>query len=103
MRLYLSDIRKGLFGARNRQMENADLKKPAFVFWMRRSRLGPGRITRFEHLEQAVDCVMQHSLARSAQVAWIKTVTHHLDMDQIRAMARHDGLVSYLSKTELAR
>ena len=80
-------------------MEEVDLKQPAFVFWMHPSRLGPGRITRFDDLERAVDCVMQHSLARTTQIAWIKTVTQHLDMDQIRAMARHAGLVSYLSKT----
>jgi len=28
-----------------------DLTRPAIVFWMRPSRLQPGRVTRFHHLE----------------------------------------------------
>src|SRR5918996_6087530 len=81
-------------------MDNADLTQPAFVFWMRCSKLRPGGVTRFDRLDDAVNCVMQHALARTAPVAWIKTMNRHLDMDQIRNIARHSGLVSYLSKSE---
>jgi hypothetical protein len=84
-------------------MSNVDLTLPAFVFWLRGSRAGrPGGITRFDRLEDAVNCVMQHAFARTEQVAWIKTVDRHLNMDQIRNVARHSGLVGYLSKTEEA-
>jgi hypothetical protein len=83
-------------------MDNVDLTGPAFVFWMRspKSRRGLGGVTRFDRLEDAINCVMQHAFARTAPVAWIKTMHRHLDMDQIRSIARHSGLVSYLSKTE---
>ena len=82
-------------------MDNgADLTQPAFVFWMPASKLRRGGVTRFDRLEDAVNCVMQHAFARTAPVAWIKTMNLHLDMDQIRSIARHSGLVSYLSKTE---
>lgn len=81
-------------------MDNVDLTQPAFVFWMRRSKLRSGGVTRFDRLEDAVNCVMQHAFARSEQIAWIKTTSRHLDMDQIRNIARHIGLVSFLSKTE---
>jgi hypothetical protein len=77
-----------------------DLTQPAFVFWMRPSRFQPGRVTRFARLEDAVRCVMQHLGARTEPVAWIKTSSGHLEMDQIRGIARHSGLVSFLSKTE---
>jgi hypothetical protein len=84
-------------------MPDVDLTLPAFVFWLRGSRAGrPGGITRFNRLEDAINCVMQHAFARSEQVAWIKTMDRHLDMDQIRSVARHSGLVSYLSKAEEA-
>jgi hypothetical protein len=84
-------------------MGNVDLTLPAFVFWLRGSRAGrPGGVTRFDRLEDAVNCVMQHAFARTEQVAWIKAMDRHLDMDQIRNVARHSGLVSYLSKTEEA-
>jgi hypothetical protein len=43
---------------------------------------------------------MQHWLARKEPVAWIKTTNRHLEMDQIRGIARRSGLVSFLSKTE---
>jgi hypothetical protein len=81
-------------------MDNVDPKEPAFVFWMqsRKSRLGG--VTRFDRLEDAVNCVMQHAFARTASVAWIKTMHGHLDMDQIRSLARHSDLVGYLTKTE---
>jgi hypothetical protein len=82
-------------------MDNVDLTRPAFVFWMRRSQAGRlGGVTRFDRLEDAVNCVMQHAFARTEPVAWIKTMDRHLDMDQIRSVARHSGLVSYVSKTE---
>jgi hypothetical protein len=32
-------------------MDNVDLTQPAFVFWMRRSKLRYGRVTRFDRLE----------------------------------------------------
>ena len=84
-------------------MDNGDdLTQPAFVFWMQVSKLRAGGVTRFDRLEDAVQCVMQHAFARTAPVAWIKTMNRHLDMDQIRSIARHSGLVSYLSKTEPA-
>lgn len=83
-------------------MGNVDLTRPAFVFWLRRSEAGRPGVTRFDRLEDAVNCVMQHAFARTEQVAWIKTIDRHLDMDQIRNVARHSGLVSYLSKTEAA-
>jgi hypothetical protein len=81
-------------------MDDVELTQPAFVFWMRSSKLRPGGVTRFDRLEDAVDCVMQHAFARTASVAWIKTMKRHLDMDQIRSIARHSALVSYASKTE---
>jgi hypothetical protein len=81
-------------------MEDIDLTQPAFVFWMRSRKSQLGGVTRFDRLEDAVHCVMQHAFARTAPVAWIKTMSRHLDMDQIRSIARHSGLVSYLSKTE---
>jgi hypothetical protein len=62
----------------------------------------PAGVTRFDRLEDAVNCVMQHAFARTEQVAWIKAMDCHLDMDQIRNVARHSGLVSFLSKTEEA-
>jgi hypothetical protein len=81
-------------------MNDVELNGPAFVFWMRRSKTGrPGGVTRFDHLEDALNCVMEHAFARSEQVAWIKTMNRHLDMDQIRNVARQSGLVSYLSRT----
>jgi hypothetical protein len=81
-------------------MDNVDLSQPAFVFWTRLSRFHPGKVTRFDHLENAIDCIMQHALARTASVAWIKTMNQHLEMDQIRSIARHSSLVNYLSKAE---
>ncbi len=82
-------------------MPDVDLTLPAFVFWLRGSRAGrPGGVTRFDRLEDALNCVMQHAFARTEQVAWIKAMDRHLDMDQIRSFARHSGLVNYLSKTE---
>ena len=84
-------------------MDNGeDLTQPAFVFWMQGSRLRAGGVTRFDRLEDAVNCVMQNAFARTAPVAWIKSMNRHLDMDQIRSMARHSDLVSYLSKTNAA-
>ena len=80
-------------------MDHVDLKQPAFVFWIRSSKSRLGGVTRFDRLEDAVNCVMQHAFARTTAVAWIKTMNLHLDMDQIRSIARHSGLVSYLSKT----
>jgi len=82
-------------------MNNVDLTLPAFVFWLRGSRARrPGGVTRFDRLEDAVNCVMQQAFARTEQVAWIKAMDRHLDMDQIRNVARHSGLVSYLSKSD---
>jgi hypothetical protein len=81
-------------------LNSVDLAQPAFVFWMRSSRFQPGRVTRFDHLAKAIDCVMQHSFAQSAQVAWIKTRDRHLDMDKIRKIAHHSDLVGFLSKTK---
>jgi hypothetical protein len=70
-------------------MGNVDRTRPAFVFWLRGARAGrPGGVTRFDRLEDAVNCVMQHAFARTEQVAWIKTMDRHLDMDQIRNVAR---------------
>ncbi len=80
-------------------MDNLDLTAPAFVFWLRSPKSQLGGVTRFDRLEDAVNCVMQHAFARTAPVAWIKTMNLHLDMDHIRSIARHSGLVSYLSKT----
>ena len=83
-------------------MDNGnDLTQPAFVFWMQGSRLRSGGVTRFDRLGDAVNCVMQHAFARTAPVAWIKTMNRHLDMDQIRSIARHCDLVSVLSKAHL--
>jgi len=78
-------------------MENVDLTQSAIVFWIRSPNLQPGVVTRFDRLDDAVRSVMQHS---SAPVAWIKTMDRHLDMDEIRSIARHSGLVSYLSRSE---
>ena len=81
-------------------MDDLELTQPAFVFWMRSSKLRPGGVTRFDRLEDAVECIMQHAFARTAPVAWIKTMNRHLDMDQIRSIAGHSDLISNLSKTE---
>src|SRR5262245_63112701 len=82
-------------------MGTVGVTPPAFVFWLRGPRGGrPGGVTRFDRLQDAVNCVMLHAFARTEQVAWIKAIDRHLDMDQIRNVARHSGLVSYLSKTE---
>jgi hypothetical protein len=81
-------------------MDNVDLTQAAIVFWMPSSRFQPGKVTRFDRLEDAVDSIMQHALARTAWVAWIRTMNQHLDMDQIRSISRHADLVSYLSKTD---
>ena len=75
-------------------MDDLELTQPAFVFWMRSSKLRPGGVTRFDRLEDAVECIMQHAFARTAPVAWIKTMNRHLDMDQIRSIARHSGLIT---------
>jgi hypothetical protein len=73
-------------------MDNGDdLTQSAFVFWMPGSRLRAGGVTRFDSLEDAVNSVMQHAFARTASVAWIKTMNRDLDMDQIRGIARHSG------------
>jgi hypothetical protein len=84
-------------------MDQVDLTQPAFVFWMRASKFKPGRITRFDQLEKAVQCVMQHALARTASVAWIKTMNQHLDMQDIRRIARQASLLGFLSNTDAAR
>jgi hypothetical protein len=81
-------------------MDNVDPTQSAIVFWMPSSRFQPGKVTRFDRLEDAIDSVMQHALARTAAVAWIRTTKEHLDMDQIRSIARHSELVSYLSKND---
>ena len=81
-------------------MDNVDLTQSAIVFWMPSSRFQAGRVTRFDRLEDAVDRVMLHAFARTAPVAWIRTMNQHLDMDQIRSIARHSDLVSYLSKMD---
>jgi hypothetical protein len=73
-----------------------DLTQPAIVFWMRQSKFQPGRVTRFDHLEEAVNCVMQHWLAPSDPVAWIRTTNRHLDMDQIRGIGRSKGPKTHL-------
>jgi hypothetical protein len=81
-------------------MDNVDLTQSAIVFWTPSSRFQPGRVTRFDRLEDAVDSVMQHALARTAPVAWIRTMNQHLDMDQIRSISQRSDLVSYLSRTD---
>ena len=59
-------------------MDNGDdLTQPAFVFWMQEFRLRAGGVTRFDRLEDAVHCVMQHAFARTVPVAWIKTMNRH--------------------------
>lgn len=80
-------------------MEDVDLTQPAFVFWMGPPKLH-GEVTRFDHLDDAVRSVMQHASGRTVPVAWIKATDRHLDMDQIRGIARHSCLVSYLTRTE---
>ena len=75
-------------------MDDPELTQPAFVFWMRSSKLRPGGVTRFDRLEDAVECIMQHAFARTAPVAWIKTMNRHLDMDQIRSIAGQSGLIT---------
>ena len=81
-------------------MESVDFTQPAIVFWIRSPNLQPGAITRFDRLDDAVHSVMEHASARSAPLAWIKTMGRHLDMDEIRNIARHSGLVGYLSRTD---
>jgi hypothetical protein len=81
-------------------MEDVDLTQPAIVFWTQTPNMEPGVITCFDRLDDAVHSVMQHASARTAPVAWIKTTARNLDMDQIRSIARHSGLVSYLSRTD---
>ena len=81
-------------------MGNVGLTQPAIVFCMRSPNLQPGAVTRFDRLDEAVQSVVQHASRPTAAVAWIKTGDRHLDMDEIRNLARHAGLVSYLSRTE---
>jgi hypothetical protein len=68
-------------------MSEIDLAQPAIVFWLEYRGTGPGAITRFDHLADAIGSVMEQPSARTVAVAWIKTMDHHLEMEQIRAIA----------------
>jgi hypothetical protein len=79
-------------------MKDLDLAQPAIVFWMHH----PGEITRFDRLEDAVQSVMQTRSAKTALVAWIKARDRHIEMDEIRQLARRFSLTWRLSQVAQA-
>jgi hypothetical protein len=75
-------------------VEYLDLNQPAIVFWT----YHPGEITRFDRLEDAVHSVMLTPSAKLSSIAWIKARDHHIEMEEIRQIARHSILSRYLAK-----
>ncbi len=75
-------------------MEEFDHAQPAIVFWLNH----PGEITRFDRLDDAVRSVMEAPSAKGAPVAWIKGRDRHIEMDQIRIIARRFSLGSRLAR-----
>jgi hypothetical protein len=69
-------------------MKEIDLAQPAIVFWLQHPGMNPGAITRFERLADAIGSVIQEPSAKTAAVAWIKTIDRHIDMDEIRVIAQ---------------
>ena len=76
-----------------RTMEELDLTQPAIVFWMQH----PGEITRFEPLQDAVHSVMVTPSAKLFSIAWIITRDRHIEMEEIRQIARRSILSRYLA------
>ena len=75
-------------------MEDFDLSKPAIVFWTHQ----PGEITSFDRLRDAVLTVMRVPTAKTAAVAWIKTIDRHIEIDEIRTIAQRFSLTWRLSQ-----
>jgi hypothetical protein len=74
-------------------VEEFDLNQPAIVFWTHH----PGEITRFDRLEDAVHSVMQTPSAKLFSIAWITTRDRHIEMEEIRQIARRSILSRYLA------
>jgi hypothetical protein len=74
-------------------MEELDLEQPAVVFWMHH----PGEITRFNRLEDAVHSIMLTPSAKLFSIAWIKARDRHIEMEEIRQIARRSILSRYLA------
>ena len=74
-------------------MEDLDLNQPAIVFWMH----DPGEITRFDRLEDAVHSVMVKPSAKLFSIAWIRARDRHIEMEEIRQIARRSILSRYLA------
>jgi hypothetical protein len=83
-------------------MGKPDVGQPAIVFWVRASTLQPGTITRFDRPEDAIHSIMADPFAPTTTVAWIKTIDRHIDMEEIRRIARRSNLASYLSRNAAA-
>jgi hypothetical protein len=79
-------------------MEDLDVAQPAIVFWLHR----PGEITRFDRLGDAVSSIMQASVAKSTPVAWVRTADRHIQMEEIRAIAKRSSLSWRLSQVSQA-
>jgi hypothetical protein len=75
-------------------VEEFDHAQPAIVFWLNH----PGEITRFDRLDDAVRSVMEAPSAKTASVAWIKGRDRHIEMDEIRRIARRVSLGSRLAR-----
>jgi hypothetical protein len=72
-------------------MEELDLEQPAIVFWTHH----PGEITRFDRLEDAVHSIMLTPSAKLFSIAWIKARDRHIEMEEIRQIARRSILSRY--------
>jgi len=75
-------------------MEKFDLGQPAIVFWLHQ----PGDITRFERLGDAIQSIMHAPSAKTTAIAWISTKDYHIEMEQIRLIARRFSLTWRLSQ-----
>jgi phosphoribosylaminoimidazole-succinocarboxamide synthase len=74
-------------------MEELDLEQPAIVFWTHH----PGEITRFDRLEDAVHSIMLTPSTKLFSIAWIKARDRHIEMEEIRQIARRSILSHYLA------
>jgi hypothetical protein len=72
-------------------MREIDLRDLAIVFWLNHPDMEPGAITRFDQLCDAISAIMEQPSAKTADVAWIRTLNEHLSMEEIRAIARRGG------------
>lgn len=70
------------------EQQELDFSQDAIVFWDQHPGMQPGRITRFNRLDDAIESVMQEPSARTETVAWIRTSNQHFSMDEIRGIVR---------------